>query len=448
MHRGNECEHEKPHVVIIGAGFGGLDAARALKRAPVRVTLVDRENHHTFQPLLYQVATAALSASDIAAPARSILSKQENTSVILAEARDVDFDHHLVILDAGELEYDYLILAVGAETSFFGHDDWSELAPGLKTLDDALEIRRRVLLSFETAEREGDPKRREELLNFCVIGGGPTGVELAGAIAELGQRVLARDFRSIDPRASRVTLVEAGSRLLSTMSEQSSVRGQIQLEELGVRVRLNARVVDIDEHHVELENGEIIICATPIWAAGVRPASLARSIHAEHDRQKRILVERDLSIPRHPEVFAVGDVAALQQDGEWLPGLSPVAKQEGQHAARNIVRTIRGQERLPFRYHDKGVMATIGRSRAVADINSFRLWGFVAWLAWLFVHIFYLIGFRNRVVVIITWAWTYFTYKRGARLIVGLQHPPRPVCPINIDASRPARFENRPHAPH
>ncbi len=428
---------EVPHVVIVGAGFGGLTAARGLRDAPVDVTVVDRENHHLFQPLLYQVAMAALSVPDIAAPTRSVLARQKNTTVLLAEVVSVDLARRRVTLDAGELSYDFLILAAGAETSYFGHEQWEPLAPGLKRVDDALEIRKRVLLAFELAEREGDPFRRRELLNFTIIGGGPTGVELAGALSELSRHVLAKDFRSIDPTSAQVHLLEAGHRILPTFAEDLSAKALAQLTELGVHVLTGARVTHIDEHGVELATGERVTSSTNVWAAGVRPTPLAAKLGVERDRSGRVVVREDLSIPDHPEAFAVGDMAGVVQDGVPLPGVSPVAKQEGRAVARTIVETLRGGERTRFRYHDKGTMATIGRSRAIAQLRRTHMSGFVAWFAWLVVHIWYLIGFRNRIVVMINWAWSYITYKRGARVITGLRHLPPPTRPSFLHGARP-----------
>ncbi len=413
-----------PHVVVVGAGFGGLNTVRALRHAPVRVTLIDRENHHLFQPLLYQVATAALSASDIAVPTRSIFSKQRNAAVLLAEVTRVDVASRKVIFDGGEVPYDFLVLAAGSESSYFGHDAWEARAPSLKGLDDAIEIRRRVLLAFEVAEREPRSARRTELLTFAVIGGGPTGVELAGALSELARHVLASDFRSIDPRSATVHLVEAGPTILPAFDPDLSASALRQLEGLHVHVHTNTRVTNVEEWGIELSSGKRIAAATVIWAAGVRPSQLTQGLGFERDRAGRIMVGDDLSVVGHPEVFVVGDMAAFIENGAPLPGLSPVAIQEGRAAARAILQTLRRQERTAFHYRDKGTMATIGRSRAIAQAFGLHLSGLIAWVTWLVVHIWYLIGFRNRFIVMFDWAWSYFTYTRGARLITGLHPPP------------------------
>jgi NADH:ubiquinone reductase (H+-translocating) len=407
-----------PHVVIIGAGFGGLTAAQALKRTPVRITIVDRTNHHLFQPLLYQVAMAGLSPADIAMPIRSILRKQTNVSVLLDEATDIDFASRTVNMRGGSLHYDYLVLATGGRTSFFGHDEWEQFAPGLKDLDDAVEIRRRVLLAFEAAEKEPDAGRRRELLTFVVVGGGPTGVELAGAIGELARFVLARDFRAIHSEAAEILLLEGGSRILPGFSPELSASAERQLARLGVKVRTGAQVTNIDTHGVYLGT-EMIRAATVIWGAGVRATSFTTVLDAPLDRAGRVKVAPDLSLPDHPNVFAIGDMTLFEQDGKPLPGVSPVAMQMGRAVAGNIQHDLAGKPRDAFRYFDKGNMATIGRKSAIADFGRFHLTGFLAWMAWLLVHIFFLIGFRNRAVVLFNWAWSYFTYQRGARLITG-----------------------------
>lgn len=419
MRTPEETNARRARVVIIGAGFGGLYAARALRHAPVEVTVIDRRNHHVFQPLLYQVATAALSPGDIAYPIRAILNRQRNTRVLLAEATAIDARNHKVILKDGEVEYDYLIIATGASHAYFGHDDWEQAAPGLKTLEDALEIRRRILYAFEQAERESDANRRKALLTFIVVGGGPTGVELAGAIAEISRQVLRRDFRAIDPGEARVILVEAGPRILATYPEVLSTKAQASLEKLGAEVWTRSPVTSITPQRVLIGDREVP-CATTLWAAGVKASALAKSLGVILDKAGRVLVEPDLSIPGFPEVFVIGDLAVYtHQTGRPLPGVAPVAIQEGRHAARNIQRSLEGKPRAAFHYFDKGTLATIGRAAAVADFGFLKISGFFAWLAYLFVHIFFLIGFRNRFVVMFEWAWAYITMQRSARLITG-----------------------------
>lgn len=412
----------QPHVVIVGAGFGGLTTAQALRRSPVRITVVDRTNHHLFQPLLYQVAMAGLSPADIAAPIRSILRRQANTSVLLAEATNVNFAEQTIQLSDGVEEqavrYDYLVLATGGRTSYFGHDEWAKYAPGLKDLDDAVDIRRRVLLAFEAAEKESHPQRRRELLTFVVVGGGPTGVELAGAIAELAKYVLGRDFRTINPKAAEIILVEGSSEILASFHPSLSNSARKQLAALGVQVRTGMQVTKVDEHGVCLGD-QRIAAATVIWGAGVCATSFAGKLGVPTDRAGRVVIGDDLTIPGHRNVFAIGDMSRLEVDGKPLPGVSPVAIQMGGNVARNINRDLRGLAYEPFRYHDKGSMATIGRKAAVAQIGKIHLTGFVAWIAWLLLHLFFLIGFRNRLMVLINWAWSYVTYQRGARLITG-----------------------------
>ncbi|HEY7033320.1 MAG TPA: NAD(P)/FAD-dependent oxidoreductase [Thermomicrobiales bacterium] len=406
-----------PHVVVIGGGFGGLNAARALARAPVRVTVVDRRNHHLFQPLLYQVATASLSPADIASPIRGILRKQDNASVLLAEVTAIDLARKEVVLDEERLAYDYLILAAGAGHSYFGHDDWEKLAPGLKSLEDALEIRRRILQAFEDAERVNDETQRDRLMTFVVVGGGPTGVELAGALGEISRYTLARDFEHIDPTWAKIYLLEAGPRILPTFPEKLARKAVTDLNRLGVRVRTGALVTRVDDEGVMLGQERIRAC-TVLWAAGVKASPLGSLLGVALDRAGRVPVEPDLTLPGHPEVYVVGDLAALAgTDGKPLPGVAQVAIQQGRSASANVLRTIRGESRQPFHYRDYGTMATIGRNRAIADIHGYKLWGFPAWVAWLFIHIMYLIGFRNRLVVLVQWAWAYFTFQRGARLI-------------------------------
>jgi len=407
-----------PHVVVVGGGFAGLAAARGLDGAPIRLTLVDRRNHHLFQPLLYQVATAALNPSDIAAPIRGILRRQKNATVLLGEATAVDPVGRTLRVDGRDLDYDFLVVAAGAGDSYFGHDEWRPWAPGLKSLDEALEIRRRVLLAFERAEWESDEAVRRELLSFVVVGGGPTGVELAGALCEIARHSLVRDFRDIDPAQATVLLVEAAGRVLPAFPPDLSAKAARQLEALGVTIRTGARVTKIDGEAVWLGD-ERIGARTALWAAGVAASPLGTSLGVPLDRQGRVRVEADLSVPGRPEIFVAGDLAAIEQDGRAVPGLAPAAMQEGRHAARSIRRRLSGQPTRSFRYVDKGTLATIGRSAAVADIRGWKISGFFAWAAWLGIHIFFLIGFRNRLLVMIEWAWAYVTWQRGARLITG-----------------------------
>jgi NADH dehydrogenase len=408
-----------PRVVIVGGGFGGLYAARALRRAPVEVTVVDRRNHHVFQPLLYQVAMAALSPGDIASPIRWILRRQKNVDVILAEATGFDLAANRLILKDGGLDYDYLIVASGATHAYFGHDDWRRTAPGLKTLEDALEIRRRVLIAFERAEREMDPARRAAELTFLVIGGGPTGVEMAGALAEISRHSLARDFRHFDPGSARIVLIEGGPAILSAFPADLQQAAMKDLQRLGVAVRTNSIVTNVSPGVVSI-GSESILAETVLWAAGVSASPLGAALGAPLDRAGRVKVLPDLTIPGTPNVFVIGDLANLAgDDGRPLPGVAQVAIQMGKHAVHNILRAIEHQPLRPFHYHDLGNMATIGRASAIADFGRFRLSGLLAWLAWLFVHILNLIGFRNRLVVLVQWAWAYFTYQRGIRLIAG-----------------------------
>lgn len=411
--------NDRPRVVIVGGGFGGLAAARALRRAPVDVTLVDRRNHHLFQPLLYQVATAGLSPADIAYPIRSVLRRQANASVLLAEAVSVDVARRELVLKDGRLGYDYLVLATGARHAYFGHEEWEPLAPGLKSLEDALEIRRRILLAFEKAERETSPDARRALLTIVVVGAGPTGVELAGAIAEIARQVMKSDFRAIDPTETRVILVEAGERVLASFPESLSAHAAEELTERGVEVRTGVRVTAIDDSSVAL-GSERIAAETVLWAAGVAASPLVASLGAPIDRVGRVKIEPDCSIPGHPEIFVIGDAqTAVQPNGAPLPGVAPVAMQQGRYVARAIGATIAGAPRDAFVYVDKGNLATIGRAAAVAHIGRVKLWGLPAWILWLVVHILYLVGFRNRVIVLINWAWAYLTLSRGARLITG-----------------------------
>jgi NADH:quinone reductase (non-electrogenic) len=409
----------RPHIVIVGGGFGGLYAARALRQADLQITLVDRRNHHLFQPLLYQVATAGLSPGDIAYPIRSILRKQQNARVLLAEAVSIDTRTKTLHLKDDELRYDFLILATGAGHAYFGHDEWEVSAPGLKNLEDALEIRRRILLAFERAEREQDEVKRRALLTFVIVGGGPTGVELAGAIAEIARHVMISDFRSINSQEARITLVEAGPRLLAAFPEELSIAAARALAKMGVEVCTHCAVTAVESGWVEFGD-EKHPAGNILWAAGVSASPLAKSLGVPLDRVGRVQVETDLTIPGHPEVFVIGDLAAFtHQTGKPLPGVCPVAIQQGRHAARSVLRSCAGLPHEPFRYWNKGNLATIGRAQAVADLGRLRISGFVAWLAWLFVHIFFLIGFRNRFIVLFEWAWAYFTFQRGARLITG-----------------------------
>jgi NADH:ubiquinone reductase (H+-translocating) len=405
-------------VVVIGGGFAGLAAARALSGRGLRITLLDRRNHHVFQPLLYQVATAGLSAPDIAAPLRHVLRRRRDVSVLLAQVVALDVDARAVVLADGRLHYDYLVVASGATHSYFGRDEWAPHAPGLKTLEDALEIRRRLLLAFEHAEREEDAARRRAWLRFVVVGAGPTGVELAGTVAELARHTLKKEFRRIDPADAHVVLVEAAPRVLPPYAPDLSARAERQLSGLGVDVRTGAKVTAVDGGGVTLEDGRID-ARTVLWAAGVAASPLGASLGARLDRAGRVLVEPDLSVPGRPEVFVAGDLAHVEQDGAPVPGVAPAANQMGRHAGRTILRRVAGRPSEPFRYRDKGSLATIGRRAAVAQFGRrWKLWGFPAWFAWLAIHIFFLIGFRNRFVVMFDWALAYFTYQRNARLIL------------------------------
>jgi NADH:ubiquinone reductase (H+-translocating) len=406
------------HVLVIGGGFGGLSAAKVLGGGPVRVTLLDRRNHHLFQPLLYQVATATLSPGDIASPIRWILRRHRNVRVLLGEAVRIDVAARKVVLaDGPPLDYDCLIVATGASHAYFGHDDWARHAPGLKTLEDALDVRRRVLVAFERAERETDPARQQELLTFVIVGGGPTGVELAGALAEIARHTLRDEFRTIDPSRARVVLVEAGPTILPAFTGDLRDAARASLRRLGIEVRENTRVTGIDAGGVDLE-GVALSAGTVLWAAGVAASPLVASLGAPLDKAGRVLVEDDLSVPGHPEVFVVGDAASfLHQTGKPLPGVAQVAMQQAAHAARNVLRRVGGRPGAPFRYRDKGNMATIGRGSAVADLGWIRFSGVAAWLVWLFIHIVQLIGFRNRMTVMIQWAVSYMTLQRSVRLI-------------------------------
>ncbi len=411
----------RPRVVIVGAGFGGLAAAQALKSAAVDITLIDKRNHHLFQPLLYQVATAALSPADIAAPIRAILAKNLNTRVLLGRVEGVDAAAKQVRLGSGaSVPYDWLILATGARHSYFGRDDWAEHAPGIKTIDDATAVRRKVLLALERAETETDHERRKALLTFVVIGGGPTGVEMAGAIAELARKSVSRDFRSITPHCSRVILVEGGPRLLATFPESLSVKARKAIEKLGVEVHLGGRVTSVGLDHVRIGE-EDIPAFTAIWAAGVQASPAAQWLGVEPDRAGKVQVETDLTVAGHDRVFVIGDTACCSgPGGRPLPGVAPVAKQQGRHAAATIIAALRGR-RAPgaFRYRDYGNLATIGRRAAVIDFGRFRMSGFPAWVLWSVAHIWFLVGFRSRIVVGLSWVWNYLTFARSARLITG-----------------------------
>ena len=408
----------EPHVVIIGGGFAGLSASRVLRNRNCRVTLLDRRNHHVFQPLLYQVATATLSPGDIAAPIRWILRRARNVRVLLAEASRIDVASRRVQLSDGEkISYDFLIVGTGSSHTYFGHDEWESYAQGLKTLEDALEVRRRLLLAFERAERETDPARQRELLTFVLVGGGPTGVELAGTLAEIARQTLRDEFRSIDTSAARIVLVEAGPTILATFPDSLRTAAREALTGLRVEVRENVAVTGIDEHGVWL-GAERLEAGTVLWAAGVAASPLVQTLGAPLDRVGRVIVEPDLSIPGHPEVFVVGDAAVFSyQTGQPLPGVAQVAMQQAAHAARNILSTLAGRPRTPFTYHDFGNMAIIGRRSAIADLRGWRFSGTIAWLMWLFLHIFKLIGFRNRVSVMLQWALAYVTFQRSVRLI-------------------------------
>jgi NADH:quinone reductase (non-electrogenic) len=409
---------------VVGGGFGGLYATRALAQHPLRVVLVDRVNYHLFQPLLYQVATAALSPGDIAEPLRAIVRKYPNLEVLLGEVTGIDTEaRHVTLADGDELAYDYLVLAPGGRHSYFGHPEWEPAAPGLKTLEDALEIRRRILLAFELAERETDPDRRKALLTFVIVGGGPTGVELAGAIAEIARHTVRRDFRRFDPRQARVILLERADRILEQYPPDLSRSAERALARLGVEVHTGKGATEVTREYVR-SGDEVIATHTALWAAGVQSSPLGRQLGVPVDRSGRVPVQPDLSIPGHPEVLVIGDLAALRgSNGKMLPGIAPVAIQQGNAAADNIWRSVQGQPRRPFRYFDRGTMATIGRAAAVAEIRALHLSGLPAWIAWLVVHIFFLIGFENRLLVLVQWAWSYVTYERGARLITGPWRP-------------------------
>jgi NADH dehydrogenase len=409
----------RPHLVIVGGGFAGLWATRALADAPLRITLIDRHNHHLFQPLLYQVATAGLSAPDIAAPLRHILRRQRNVEVRLAEVASINASAKAVVLaDGSTLPFDYLLLATGATHAYFGHDEWAAHAPGLKTLDDALHLRRHLLLAFERAEAEADPARRAAWLNFAIVGGGPTGVELAGTLAEIARHTLKNEFRRIDPAQAHVRLIEAGPRVLASFPEALSTKARQQLERLGVEVVTGAPVSAISADGYQL--GDAFVAAkTVVWAAGVSASPLARSLDVPLDRAGRVIVEPDLSVPGHPHVFVAGDLAAISTDNRPVPGVAPAAKQMGRHVADALRARLTNRPAAPFRYRDYGNLATIGRMAAVVDFGRLKFSGLLAWWFWLAAHVFFLIGFRNRLVVLLNWAWAYWSYQRGARIILG-----------------------------
>jgi NADH:ubiquinone reductase (H+-translocating) len=430
-----------PKVLIIGGGFGGLWAAKALANKPLDVTLIDRKNHHVFQPLLYQVATAVLSPGEIAQPIRRILHKYKNIEVILGEVTGFDREGKSVILsDGSRIIYDYLIVAAGARHAYFGRDEWETSAPGLKTIEDAVEIRRRVLLAFELAEREAYLTGVDRQLNFVVVGGGPTGVELAGAIAGIARQALAKDFKAIDTRRARVTLFEGSDRVLGTFGNDLSASAKSQLESLGVEVRLNSLVTEIEPGRIKADD-EWLDCDVVLWATGVAASPLGAALNSETDRAGRVLVEPDLSLPGYKEIFVIGDMASiLQKDGQPVPGVSPAAMQMGELTAGNILRDLNDQPRKEFEYVNRGTMATIGRSKAIADIGGYQFKGFIAWLMWLFLHVMFLIGFRNRFAVMFEWFWAYLTRERSARLITGDADEMRNAMVF----LRPERAENVP----
>ena len=408
---------QRPKVVIIGAGFGGIEAAAALSRVAVDVIVLDRQNHHCFQPLLYQVATAALSPAEIAWPIRHMLRQQPNATVFMAEVEAVDLAGRFVVTSAGPISYDYLVVATGATHSYFGHDDWAKFAPGLKRIEDATRIRRSILLAFEQAELAGNDAERQRLLTFVIVGGGATGVEMAGAIAEIARQTLANDFRRIDPRNSRIILLEAGPRVIPTLPEDLSRYAERALTRMGVDVRTSTRVIGCDAGGVDVDHGRID-ASTTIWAAGVVASPAASWLGAAHDRAGRVLVRPDLSVPDHPEVFVIGDAAAVHDDnGEPVPGVAPAAKQMGHYVGRLIAARLAGKSLPPFRYRNLGELATIGRRAAVVKFGRLHLKGFIGWLFWSLAHIYFLIGLKNRFIVAFTWLWDYLTFQRGARLI-------------------------------
>lgn len=443
----NSHSFRSPHIVIIGAGFSGIEAAKTFKNKPVSVTLIDKNNHHLFQPLLYQVAIAGLTPADIATPIRFILRHQKNVTVLMGEVLRINAKRKCVLLMDQEISYDYLIIATGVTHTYFGNNSWATIAPGLKTLSEGIEIRRRVLSAFETSEKCTNEHQRQDLLTFAIIGGGATGVELAGAIAELSKVSMISDFRRINPRNSRIVLIEAGPRLLPGMPEQLSEKTFDLLRNLGVEIFLNSPVSEITENHI-ISGGKKLDCRTVIWSAGVMGSPLGGTIGAPIDQDKKVIVKGDLSVPGYPEIFIAGDLASVNDKyGKHVPGMAPAAIQEGRHAAANILRLINKRPTIDFKYSDKGALATIGRSAAVADLGRVRLSGTIAWIIWLFTHIFFLIGFRNRFIVIIQWAWSYITFHSYSRLITypwkawepGLPDKQLPVfsgCPCDKTISR------------
>jgi NADH:ubiquinone reductase (H+-translocating) len=430
-------QKEAPHVVILGAGFAGLAAAKALSRAKVRITLIDRSNHHLFQPLLYQVAAAALAAPDVSAPIRQLLSRQQNLTVWMATVERIEVEKKQVVLEGMRLPYDYLMVATGMRHAYFGHDLWATHAPGLKTIGEALDIRRRILRAFEAAEIESDPDQRRAWTTFVIIGGGPTGVELAGALAEIAGRTLARNFRRFDPRTTRVVLIEAGPRVLPTFSERLSQRAREQLEELGIEVRAGTPVSEVSANYVEI-GGERIAARTVLWAAGVRASPLTAHLGVPIDRVGRVWVEPDLSVPDRREVFVAGDLIAKTQDGKLVPGVAQLALQSGNFVAKMILADLGGQKRGEFRYVDRGSMATIGRHRAVAKLGRLEFSGVVAWWLWLFVHVLGLVEFRRRIAVLTEWAWAYFTWQRRSRVILEVPAEPQSPRSSSYPAARPS----------
>jgi NADH dehydrogenase len=409
---------KRKHVVVVGGGFGGLNAVLGLGGEAVDVTLIDRRNFHLFQPLLYQVATASLSPGDIASPLRAVVRKQKNVRVWLGEVESVDVERQTVLLRDGELTYDYLVVATGGTHAYFGHEEWGAVAPGLKTVEDATEIRRRFLLAFENAERESDPAKRRQLLTFVIVGAGPTGVELAGAMAEIAHHTLPSDFRAIDTATARIVLLEGGDRVLPTFPPELSEKARRSLESRGVEVRTGAFVTGIEPGRVTIGD-EVIDACDVVWAAGVKASALGATLGAVTDRAGRVEVNSDATIPGHPNVFVIGDLALFREDGKPLPGVATVAIQQGKYVAKTIRRDLRGEPRKPFHYLDKGLLATIGKASAVADVSGLKMSGLLAWLIWVVIHISYLIGFRNRILVMIQWAWAWLTASRGIRLITG-----------------------------